>query len=63
MYNATNRKFGYNIDPGGKLTAVSAEVKKKMIEQKQMRPITCFETGVKHESQADISNMEGRGHS
>lgn len=63
LYNTTDRNYGYNTDPGGKLSETSAKVKRKMIEERRMRPIICLETGQIYESQADLSNLEGKDHS
>ena len=63
IFNTTNREFGYNTDKGGKLSSISAKVKRKMIAERRMRPIICLETMQRYESQADLSNVEGKSHS
>ena len=63
IFNTTNREFGYNTDEGGKLSVVSARVKRKLIAERRMRPIICLETMQRYESQAELASMEGKGHS
>lgn len=63
IFNTTNREFGYNTDIGGRLSIVSARAKRKMIAERRMRPIICLETMQRYESQADLSNIEGKSHS
>ena len=63
LYNTTNRDFGYNTDKGGQNSEVSKLVKRRLIQERKIKPIICLETKERYESKEDFEALTSENHS
>lgn len=63
LYNTTNRDFGYNTDKGGQDSEVSKLVKRRLIQERKIKPIICLETKERYESKEDFEALTSESHS
>lgn len=63
LYNTRDRRYGYNTDQGGQDAEVSKLVKRRLIQERKIRPVICLETGERYESVEELEALDGQNHS